>query len=360
MPFVGQSYREQQNVKYNDIVTEYLDKLPDYCTSYMNSVMDSLAVRSRCGYIQDIHTFFVWLKSTNVALKDIDIKDISLDILEMITADDIDDYMAYLTQYTLDGIVYNNGKAAKSRKLSALRSLFGYLNKRGKIKNNPAILVNNPKLDTHDVRVLTQEEREAIFNAILRGVSEGKKAQEIHEVLAKRDYAIYVLFLGSGLRISELVGIDVHDINFTNGHINVVRKGAKFTYIIVNRDVLDALEDYIFDCRDRLKPNDDDFDALFISRKHCRMSTRAVERMIKKYTDALFGDKHGITPHKLRATYATQVLEETDDLLAAAQALNHKSTDVTYQKYINKTEGALKKASTINVFGYKKDEESNG
>lgn len=350
-------YSEQQIEHYNEITADLLAALPSYVLSYVNSKMDHLGYRTRCGYVQDIAVFFHWLKNANSTLKDVDIRDIPLDVLDSLTADDLDEYMGYLTQYTIDGKTWRNSPTSKARKLSSLRSFYLFLNKRSKISHNPAALVETPQIPKKDnVRVLSQEERDELYNIILKGTyDEGSKGAEIHDVLAKRDYAIVILFLGSGLRISELAGIDLNDINFVTGQINVIRKGASFNHIFVNGDVLDALEEYIYECRDRLKPNEDAMDALFLSRKHNRMSTRSIQVMLKKYTDALWGDKHGITPHKLRATYGTQVQEEFNDIFLTATVMNHKSTDVTAQRYLNKKEESLIKASTINVFGERND-----
>ena len=156
-----------------------------------------------------------------------------------------------------------------------------------------------------------------------------------------RDVAILTLLLNTGIRVSEMVGIDLQDIDWNEKRIKIFRKGRKEQYVYFNAPVEEALKDYIDYER---KTSSEDLNALFISRKGQRISVRAVERLVKKYTASVVPMKR-ITPHKLRSTYATNLYNETGDIYLVADVLGHTSVDTTRKHYADMTDARRRMAA---------------
>jgi site-specific recombinase XerD len=169
---------------------------------------------------------------------------------------------------------------------------------------------------------------------VLQGAETGDSLTKTQFTFAKgsqmRDVAILTLLLNTGIRVSEMVGIDLQDIDWNEKRIKIFRKGRKEQYVYFNAPVEEALQDYIDYER---KTSSEDLNALFISRKGQRISVRAVERLVKKYTASVVPMKR-ITPHKLRSTFATNLYEETGDIYVTSEALGHSSLE-TVKKYTN-------------------------
>ena len=150
--------------------------------------------------------------------------------------------------------------------------------------------------------------------------------------------------------MSEMVGIDLQDIDWTEKRIKIYRKGRKEQYVYFNEPVQEALQDYIEYER---KVSSEDMNALFISRKGQRISVRAVERLVKKYTASVVPMKN-ITPHKLRSTFATNLYEETGDIYVTSDALGHASLE-TVKKYTNLSDERRRRAAEAIEKAYYKE-----
>ena len=167
--------------------------------------------------------------------------------------------------------------------------------------------------------------------------------------------AILTLLLHTGIRVSEMVGIDLQDIDWNEMRIRIFRKGRKEQYVYFNEPVREALEDYI---QNERKVSSEDMNALFISRKGQRISVRAVERLVKKYTASAVPMKR-ITPHKLRSTFATNLYEETGDIYVTSDALGHSSLE-TVKKYTNLHDERRRKAAEAIEKAYYKEDAPDG
>ena len=224
----------------------------------------------------------------------------------------------------------SNQAPARARKLSSLRALYRYLIAHGHLEKNVAELVDMPKIEEKAIVYLEKEE----VREVLQGAETGDALTQTQYKFAKgqqmRDVAILTLLLHTGMRVSELVGIDLQDIDWGEKRIRIFRKGRKEQYVYFNEPVREALQDYIDHER---KVSAEDLNALFISRKGQRISVRAVERLVKKYTASTVPTKR-ITPHKLRSTFATNLYEETGDIYVTSDALGHSSLE-TVKKYTN-------------------------
>ena len=283
---------------------------------------------------------------------------ISIRTLGSLTADDIQDYLMYLMRYNRKDpnnnktIKESNQAPARARKLSSLRALYRYLIAHNHLEKNVAELVDMPKIEEKAITYLEKEE----VREVLQGAETGDSLTQSQYRFAKgqqmRDVAILTLLLHTGIRVSEMVGIDLQDIDWNEMRIKIFRKGRKEQYVYFNEPVREALQDYIDYER---KVSSEDMNALFISRKGQRISVRAVERLVKKYTASTVPMKR-ITPHKLRSTFATNLYEETGDIYVTSDALGHSSLE-TVKKYTNlHDERRRRAAEAIEKAYYKEDD----
>ena len=175
-----------------------------------------------------------------------------------------------------------------------------------------------------------------------RRLSKGQ--QRFQKITSKRDYAILSLFLGTGIRVSECVGLDVEDIDFKNYGITVTRKGGNQMTVYFGQEVADALEKYL-EVRKGITPLAGHEHALFYSIQNRRIGVQAVENLVKKYARQITTTKK-ITPHKLRSTYGTALYQETGDIYLVADVLGHKDVNTTKKHYAALDENRRRMAAT--------------
>ena len=171
--------------------------------------------------------------------------------------------------------------------------------------------------------------------------------QGFHKHTKERDYAILSLFLGTGIRISECVGLNVEDIDFTQNAFNITRKGGSKVTLYFNNEVADALLQYL-DVRSKIKNLPEGENALFLSLQNKRINVRTVQILVKKYAQIINPLKK-ITPHKLRSTFGTNLYRETNDIYVVASVLGHKDINVTRKHYAAITDDIKRDALTRNV-----------
>jgi site-specific recombinase XerD len=216
--------------------------------------------------------------------------------------------------------------------MSALRSFYAYYYKREMIHTNPTLLVDMPKLHDKEIIRLDADETALLLDFIEHGgdtLSGQKKVY--YEKTKVRDLAIVTLLLGTGIRVSECVGLDVNDVDFKNGRIRVVRKGGSEMMIYFGDEVETALRNYL-DARASITPVAGHENALFYSTQRKRIGVQAVENLVKKYARQITTTKK-ITPHKLRSTYGTTLYKETGDIYLVADVLGHKDVNTTRKHY---------------------------
>lgn len=328
------NYVDEQNktilIKTKKIVSE----LPDYVANYFSARRSNTTAKTSLSYAYDIRNFYLWLQSSISDLNNTALKDISLTSIARLTARDIEEYIYYL-QTESEQI---NHAAGIERKLSALSAFFTYLYKQDLIPENPCVKVMKPK-GVKDKRIIkmTPVEVRAFLNAIEHGHGSFSPHQEAY--LAKtrvRDLAICTLLLGTGIRVSECVGLDIKDVDFKNNRIKVIRKGGKIQNVPISDEVANAIAEYLLE-RNKIKV---DTDALFLSSKKTRISVGAIENLVNKYAEAV-GASYRITPHKLRKTYGTTLYEETGDIYLVASALGHENINTTKEHYAQQDERRL-------------------
>ena len=171
-----------------------------------------------------------------------------------------------------------------------------------------------------------------------------KQQQKYQKITAKRDFAILSLFLGTGIRVSECVGLNISDIDLENNAFMVTRKGGNQVVLYFPPEVADALAEYITE-RTQTETVEGQEDALFLSLQRKRITQRAVQNLVKKYASVAAPLKNKISPHKLRSTYATNLYNETGDIYLVADVLGHTSVDTTRKHYADMTDARRRMAS---------------
>lgn len=334
------TYHEQERNKCILELRQLQTELPKFLKDYFRGIEYTTAPRTQIGYAIDLKTFFEYIKETNSIYRNVDIHDIDLSILTKLNAQDIEEYLDYLKLYTKDGHEYSNDERAIKRKLSALRSMYNYFHKNRIIKENPVTQVDLPRIHKKQIIRLDNDEVDDLLNVVETGEYLTKKQAECHGKLKVRDLAILTLLLGTGIRVSECVGINLDDVDYVNDRIKIVRKGGYESFVYYSEEVRQALLDYMEE-RDETEPLEGHENALFLSSQRRRITVRSIELLVKKYASTITG-KH-ITPHKLRSTYGTNLYKETGDIYLVADVLGHSDVNTTRKHYAELEEDRKKK-----------------
>lgn len=308
-----------------------MDTLPPFCKLFFRGIEEYTSTRTRLAYAYDIRMFFEFLHERNSVCAKMEITDFPISILDQLTRIDIEEYLEYITLYQKDGKDISNDERGKARKLASLRSFYNYFFQNEMIEKNPAALVPLPK--RHDKEIIRLEPNEVaiLLDQVEAGSKLTKKELEYHKKTKVRDVALLTLLLGTGIRVSECVGLDISDINFDVGGIKIRRKGGYEAVIYFGDEVETALLDYLEE-REHIIPAEGHENALFLSLQNRRMAVRSVENLVKKYTSRVTTLKK-ITPHKLRSTYGTTLYQETGDIYLVADVLGHKDVNTTRKHY---------------------------
>ncbi|MCD7714845.1 MAG: tyrosine-type recombinase/integrase [Lachnospiraceae bacterium] len=340
------TYHEQVNVDNVLRLREVLKTLPGFAKDYFRAIEPTTSTRTRISYAYDIRIFFQFLVSENPTFRDKDVTTLTVDVLDQLQALDIEEYQEYLKVYKdEDNKTVTNGERGLKRKMSALRSFYAYFYKHEMIHTNPTLLVDMPKLHEKEIIRLDADETAELLDYIEHaGDSLTGQKKVYYEKTKVRDLAIVTLLLGTGIRVSECVGLDVNDIDFKNNGIRIVRKGGSEMMVYFGDEVETALRNYLEE-RKAITPIAGHENALFYSTQRRRIGVQAVENMVKKYAREVTTTKK-ITPHKLRSTYGTSLYKETGDIYLVADVLGHKDVNTTRKHYAAMDEDRRRKAAS--------------
>lgn len=306
-------------------------ELPFFCSEFFMGIESNSTPLTRIGYALDLKTFFNFLVSEMPDFMGKEIRSLSYSDLDRITSTHLEYYLHFLTLYKVDGKVYRNGDKSKSRKLSSVRSLLKYFFKKGAISKNVGSKIDTPKIHENEIIRLEIDEMVKILNESESGENLTKMQRGFHIHTKKRDLAMLSLFLGTGIRISECVGLNLEDIDFENNAFNVTRKGGNRVILYFNDEVKETLLKYVDErINDPEVPKEEN--ALFLSLQKKRIGVRAVEKLVKKYAQIAAPLKK-ITPHKLRSTFGTNLYRETGDIYVVATVLGHRDVNTTRKHY---------------------------
>lgn len=340
------TYYEQTELKNTLQLREVLKTMPTFTKDYFRAIDTTTTAKTRISYAYDIRTFFQFLLDVNPTYKNNSITTMTIDILDQVQALDIEEYLEYLKVYrSSDNQIITNNERGIKRKLSALRSFYAYYFKREMIMTNPTVLIDMPKIHEKAITKLDHDEVALLLDYIEHcgNVLTGQK-KVYYEKTKDRDLALVTLLLGTGIRVSECVGLDIEDVDFKNNGIKVTRKGGNEMIVYFSEEVEQILKKYI-SVRSNIISIPGHEHALFYSSQKKRMGIQAVENLVKKYAKEITTTKK-ITPHKLRSTYGTALYKETGDIYLVADVLGHKDVNTTKRHYAAIDDNRRRKAAS--------------
>lgn len=340
------TYQEQIYIDYTLRLREILNTLPPFAKDYFRAIEPRTSAKTRISYAYDIRVFFRFLIENNPVYHDYTMDQFRPNDLDKIDPMDIEEYMEYLKVYKNDEerqIV--NSEVGLARKMSALRSFYLYYYKHQIIQTNPTLLVEMPKLHDKEIIRLDTDEVVKLLDFVENcGDQLTGQKKVYYEKTKYRDLAILTLLLGTGIRVSECVGLDLQDVDYKNQGIRITRKGGKQMTVYFGDEVADALLRYMEMDREHAVTLPGNENALFLSTQHKRMGVQSVENMVKKYARQIAPNKK-ITPHKLRSTYGTALYRETGDIYLVADVLGHNDVNTTKKHYAAIDEDRRRKAA---------------
>lgn len=327
----SQNYHDKVDIDNQIKLRELLKTLPSFCKTFFYGIEPVTASRTRIAYAYDLTIFFNYIKDNNPKYKNMNMCDIPIDILDELKVTDIEEYMQYLKVYLKNENLHTNREKGIKRKISSLKSFYNYYFNNELIHENPAAKVKVPKLHEKEIVRLDPNEVADLLDMVESGEKLTDKQKAFHKKTKVRDVALMTLLLGTGIRVSECVGIDIDDIDFDNTGIKIRRKGGYETVVYFSDEVKSAVLTY-YDERKKIIPVSGHENAFFLSMQKKRMSVRSVENLVSKYSGLVTKLKH-ITPHKLRSTYGTSLYRQTGDIYLVADVLGHKDVNTTRKHY---------------------------
>lgn len=328
------TYQEQLYIDYTLKLREILKTLPPFAKDYFRAIEPKTSAKTRISYAYDIRVFFHFLMENNPVYKNYTMDQFQVQDLERIEPVDIEEYQEYLKVYiSPDDKQITNTERGLFRKMSALRSFYKYYYRHQIITKNPTLLVDMPKLHDKAIIRLDTDEVATLLEYIEHGGDQLTGQRKVYyEKTKNRDLAIITLLLGTGIRVSECVGLDIADVDFKNNGVKVTRKGGNEMVVYFGEEVENALKMYLYMTRKTVTPLPGHENALFLSTQRKRIGVQAVENLVKKYAREVTPNKK-ITPHKLRSTYGTALYKETGDIYLVADVLGHKDVNTTKKHY---------------------------
>ena len=339
------TYFEEREISCVKRINEIVKTLPYYVEDFFVGVELRTSPLTRLNYAYDLRVFFDFL--TKKVFRDKKIDEIELSDLDNLEASDFEYFLSYLSHYTINDNEERCTETGKARKLSTLRAFYKYFFNRNKLKANTPTKVTMPKIHEKEIIRLESNDKVDEIGDMLYVTKSGygltKKQLSFHEQTKTRDTAIITLFLGTGIRISELVGLNLEDFDFNTKSFIVTRKGGNRAVLYYNDEVSSALFAYYNERKDNKMVKKDE-NAFFLSLQNRRISTRTVQELVKKYAKIISPLKK-ITPHKLRSTFGTNLYRQTGDIYVVADCLGHKDVNTTKKHYAAITEDIRKKAA---------------
>lgn len=339
-------YFKKRDILTQKKIMDNLAQLPYFCYEYIAGIESKTSALTRLGYTQDLKIFFNYLTKEVNRFVGKSVKQLELSDIATITSTDLEIYLNYLSSYNgaLDK-TYTNSSISKARKLSAIRSMLNYFYRKNKLPENVSTKIDSPKIKEKAIIRLEVDEIVKLLDCAECPEGFTKRQTSYNKITRKRDIAILTLMLGTGIRVSECVGLNIADIDFEINGFKITRKGGNQVILYFSNEVAEALKDYL---EERLnnKYVTEEETALFLSIQNKRIGVRAVENLVKKYSHACIPLKK-ITPHKLRSTYGTNLYRQTGDIYIVADVLGHKDVNTTKKHYAAISEDARRSVAGI-------------
>ena len=325
------TYFTERNNKNTILARKILRDLPEFCYDFFTGVENTTSALTRLNYAYDLRVFFDYLFNETNVFNGKNINTLEPEDLANVKASHIERFVSYLSTYEdRDGKIRTNNERGKARKLATVRAFFKYFYRKELIPQDVSSKVSMPKIHEKSIIRLESDEIPKFLNTVESGYGLSGHAVGFHKKTQKRDIAMLTLLLGTGMRVSECVGLNLTDIDFKINGLKITRKGGNQVVLYFSDEVKVPLVDYI---NERLEnPYLKDEPALFCSLQNKRITPRAVQNLVKKYASIVTPLKH-ITPHKLRSTYGTALYRETGDIYIVADVLGHKDVNTTKKHY---------------------------
>lgn len=334
------SYFSERNYKNTQALRNVLKELPEFCYDFFTGVESRTSALTRLNYGYDLRIFFNFMFEETNVFNGKNIYTLEPQDLNNLKSQHIERFLSYLSSYEdKEGEIKTNTERGKARKLSTIRAFLQYFYRKELINENVATKVPSPKLHEKSIIRLEKDEIPKMLDEVDSGYALSDHAKGFHKITRRRDLALLTLLLGTGMRVSECVGLNVDDVDFKTNALKITRKGGNQVVLYFSDEVKVALFDYI---EERIQnPYVKDEPALFVSIQNKRITTRAVQNLVKKYAEIVTPLKH-ITPHKLRSTYGTELYRQTGDIYIVADVLGHKDVNTTKKHYSAITEDRRK------------------
>lgn len=335
------SSHAQTEVYFTDLSLKILQDMPEYVKRYIRAIRNSTSPRTRYEYLKDIQRFLSYSEDNLGYVPELkDLGDLGKEFFE--------EYLEYLEHYEENGRERTNSRISLKRKLSSLRRFFGYLFEEGLIASDQIRRVEIPKTHKKEIIRLERGEAKDLLSAVEYGKELTKKENDYHRLQAVRDMAVVILLLSTGIRVSECAELDTDDVDLDRRMIKIIRKGGDESTVFFSDEAADRLLDWMEQRKNICHDNAEK--ALFLSSRNRRLTVRSIQYLVKKYASRSVPLKH-ITPHKLRATYATELYNGTGDIYLVAEVLGHKDVATTKEHYAHLSED--RKQKSRNIVAYK-------
>ncbi len=350
------NFYEEREISCVERLNDIIDSLPYYTRDFFVGVELRTSALTRLNYGYDLRVFFDFLSKKVFKTKKI--VEIELNDLSKLDASDFEYFLSYLSHYTINDKEERCTETGKARKLSTLRAFYKYFFNKNLLPANTPSKVSMPKIHEKEIIRLDSNEKTDEIGDMLYVVESGsglsKRQIAFHNSTKYRDCAIITLFLGTGIRISELVGLNIDDIDLNSYSFVVTRKGGNRTVLYFNEEVASALNIYYEERLENTNVSQEE-KALFLSLQNRRISTRTVQELVKKYAKIVSPLKK-ITPHKLRSTFGTNLYRQTGDIYLVANMLGHKDVNTTKRHYAAISEDMRRDASKSYSISKRKDD----
>jgi integrase/recombinase XerC len=350
------AYHSLSDQKANEKLRQLQLELPRLCTDFFRSISQTTSALTRQAYAYDLRLFFRYLSLEEIDFAGSPPKFMSAEHMKKVTARHIEGFQEYLQYYIRQSedktkesekiilAAVQNRELGIMRKLSSVRSFFDFLFRNEMIPSNVTALVSMPKRHSKPILFMETEEVIRMMDAIDSGDGFTKGHRSYLRNTRTRDMAIMMMFLGTGIRVSELVGLDLDHLNFADNSFMVTRKGGNQTILYFPDTVAVLLQQYLSE-REKVTTLEGHEHALFLSLQKRRITQRAVENLVKKY--ALLGAplKKKLSPHKLRSTFGTNLYQETGDIYLVADTLGHADVNTTRKHYAAMSDAKRREAA---------------
>ena len=251
---MDQNYFTQRDEDNILKIREIRKGLPGFCGEFFRGIEQYTTPLTRLGYARDLKLFFDFLVNETEEFFQKPLLQFDIEDLDKVNSTHLEMFLEYISLYKIDGKVYKNGEKARCRKLSSIRAILKYFYKKGSIRSNVGNKIDTPKIHESQIVRLELDEVGKVLDLAESGEDMTNMQKEFHKHTQARDYAMLSLFLGTGIRISECVGLNLDDFDFKQNAFKVTRKGGNRVILYFNEEVSDALQNYILE-RKNIKNN---------------------------------------------------------------------------------------------------------